>query len=297
MTPLEAALARRLAREPASARTLAPLQSQYLALATCIAAQAGGGRALTVGLNGAQGSGKSTLAGLLRELLEEGQGLRTVVLSIDDFYATRAERQALAASVHPLLATRGVPGTHDIELARRALLQLRDLRVGERLTLPRFIKADDDRAPDGEGSVCEGPVDVVLFEGWCVGTPAQSASALAVPVNALESAEDPDGTWRRYVNEQLRGPYAELFGMLDRLVLLQAPSFEIVHAWRLEQEAGNAAQADKKSGAHVMSSTELHRFIAHYERLTRHALEVLPARADVVLALDERRQITAARYR
>lgn len=292
---LQAAFVRKLAREPALAALLVPLRAYYLALAEWVAQQAGRGRTLTVGLNGAQGSGKSTLVALLRDLLEDGPGLRTVVLSIDDFYATRAERQALARDVHPLLATRGVPGTHDIELARHALLRLRGLRRGQTLALPRFVKAQDDRAQPAAAAVCEGPVDVVLFEGWCVGTPPQDDAALAVPVNTLEATEDPDVTWRRYVNDRLRGPYADVFGGLDGLVFLQAPSFDVVHAWRLQQEAGNAAQV--RNGAHVMSSADLHRFIAHYERLTRHALHALPARADVVLALDNDRCITTARYR
>ena len=70
---------------------------------------------LIVGLCGAQGSGKSTLAAVLAALLRH-QGLPTAVLSIDDLYLTHAQRQQLGHTVHPLLRTRGVPGTHDIQL-------------------------------------------------------------------------------------------------------------------------------------------------------------------------------------
>jgi D-glycerate 3-kinase len=97
------------------------------------------------------------------------------------------------------------------------------------------------------------------------------------------------------VNAQLAGDYAQLFARLDRLVLLKAPGFEVVHGWRLEQEAENAAATP--GGAHVMDSAALERFIAHYERLTRHALRVLPSRADVVLELDAERRVRAAHYR
>lgn len=266
----------------------------HVALAAWCAAQARPGRALVVGINGAQGSGKSTLAALLRQLLEHGPGLRPVVLSIDDFYLTRAEREELARRVHPLLMTRGVPGTHDVALARRTLERLRELRQGERLSLPRFIKAQDERAPERDWPECTGPVDIVLFEGWCVGTPPQGADALATPVNTLEAEEDADGRWRAHVNAQLATAYATLFALLDRLVLLRAPGFEVVHGWRVEQEAGNAAAV--AGAAHVMTPSAVRRFIAHYERLTRHALRVLPARADVVLELDERRAVVASRY-
>jgi D-glycerate 3-kinase len=283
----------RLHGGPPALSSRGPGSPEHLALATWIAGQARPGRALVVGINGAQGCGKSTLAARLQHLLEHALGRSTAVLSLDDFYLTRAQRAALARTVHPLLATRGVPGTHDVALAQRTLARLRELRQGESLRLPRFVKARDERAPEGDWPACSGPLDVVLFEGWCVGTPPQADDELAAPVNTLESDEDPEGRWRAYVNAQLATVYAPLFSMLDRLVFLRAPGFEVVHAWRLEQEAGNAAAAP--GAAHVMTSSALERFIAHYERLTRHALRVLPARADAVLGLDAQRRVTAAR--
>ena len=72
---------------------------------------------LIIGINGSQGSGKSTLADYLCTMLNERYQLRCVSLSLDDFYLTKLERQQLASQVHPLLETRGVPGTHDIPLA------------------------------------------------------------------------------------------------------------------------------------------------------------------------------------
>ena len=74
-----------------------------------------GGHPLVLGICGAQGSGKSTLAEALAERLER-DGLACAVLSLDDLYLTRAERERLARGVHPLLATRGPPGTHDTSL-------------------------------------------------------------------------------------------------------------------------------------------------------------------------------------
>src|SRR4026208_2618132 len=73
------------------------------------------GRPLIVGINGAQGSGKSTLCKCLEVLLVEHQQ-RGVTVSLDDLYLTRAERLEAAMDHHPLFATRGVPGTHDIAL-------------------------------------------------------------------------------------------------------------------------------------------------------------------------------------
>ena len=250
---------------------------------------------LVVGINGAQGTGKSTLAGVIREFLDL-LGLRSAALSLDDLYLPRAERLQLARTVHPLLATRGVPGTHDVALGIDLIERLRTLRSGDTVSLPRFDKARDDRAEAARWSVVSGPVDVVLFEGWCVGTPPQDEAALAQPVNALEANEDADGHWRRWVNERLAHDYARLFAPIDRLVFLHAPDFAQVFEWRRQQEADTARVAGS-SGSRLLNDTALRRFIGHYERLTRHALAVLPQRADVVVDLDADHRIAAIRYR
>lgn len=250
---------------------------------------------LVVGINGAQGTGKSTLAGVVREFLEL-LGLSSAVLALDDLYLPRAERLRLAETVHPLLVTRGVPGTHDVDLGLALLHRLKSLRADESVQLPRFDKANDDRAEAARSATVGGPIDVVLFEGWCVGTPPQDQAALAPPVNALEAGEDSDGHWRRWVNERLATDYAQLFAQVERLVFLRAPDFAQVFEWRREQEA-DTARISGSSGSRLLNDTALRHFIGHYERLTRHALAVLPQRADVVVDLDADHRIAAVRYR
>jgi D-glycerate 3-kinase len=272
-----------LARErlPASYAETVATVAVPLAGRVAAAARSGG---IVVGLCGPQASGKSTLTAVLARLLED-QGLRGAVLSLDDLYLTRAERAALGREVHPLLATRGVPGTHDVALGVQVLAEL---RAPGRTLAPRFDKAADDR---GEGAAFEGPADVVIFEGWCVGAIAQPATDLAEPVNDLERERDADGVWRAYVNAALAGPYRSLFDGLDLLVLLQAPGFEVVLAWRQEQERKLRERLAREGagGKRAMSDAEVAGFIAHYERLTRWILAEMPARADVVVALDAER--------
>jgi D-glycerate 3-kinase len=242
------------------------------------------GRAVLVGLCGSQASGKSTTAGRLAERLGR-QGARTIVLSIDDFYLTLRERRELAAKVHPLLATRGVPGTHDLASMAdtvRALLQARPDSI---TSLPRFDKASDDRVPRHAWPDFEGRPDVVILEGWCVGARPQAEPALIEPVNALEAREDANGRWRRYANACLGGGYADFFAGLDLRLMLRAPSFACVHGWRAEQEAG--LSRDSQMARPAMSDAELARFIAHYERLTRWILEDEPA--DLIADIDQRR--------
>ena len=241
------------------------------------------GPGFLVGLCGAQGSGKSTLTAVLAEMLHRA-GLSVAVLSLDDLYLTRAQRQGLASDVHPLLATRGVPGTHDIALGTQVISALSG--VGS-VALPRFDKALDDRVPQTDWPVVHGPVDVIVLEGWCVGARAEPADGLMTPVNDLERLEDPDLVWRSYVNQALDGTYRALFDQLDLLVLLAAPSFEVVVAWRQEQEAKLRARV--ADTGHVMSDEAVVRFVAHYERITRWILQDMPDRAEVVIHLDTQR--------
>jgi D-glycerate 3-kinase len=138
----------------------------------------------------------------------------------------------------------------------------------------------------------QAPVDVVLFEGWCVGARPQPPADLARPLNALERDEDPQGVWRAHANDALAGPYQALFDRLDLFVLLQAPSFEVVLDWRREQErklrerlAREGAGASKAMGDEAVA-----RFIAHYERITRWILAEAPGRADIVVRLDAQRR-------
>ncbi|NQE61272.1 kinase [Caulobacter sp. RHG1] len=237
-----------------------------------------------LGVCGAQGSGKSTLAEGLTERLT-ARGLRAATLSLDDLYLSHAERARLGEVVHPLFATRGVPGTHDVALGLRLLSAL---RAGQDAVLPRFDKATDD--PASTGAPVNGPLDVLIFEGWCVGARAQDDAALLAPVNALEAKRDPDATWRRFVNQALATDYADLFARIDRLVLLAAPGFEVVRDWRIQQEHELRARVGEE--ARTMSDDEIGVFIQHYERLTRHILSDMPAYADLTLRLDEKRRLT-----
>lgn len=240
---------------------------------------------VVVGLTGAQGTGKSTLATRLQQMLQNEFRIRTAVVSLDDLYLTAEERQAKAESVHPLLATRGVPGTHDVDLGLRVLRGLRRVRKGARVVLPSFDKATDDRRPKTEWGVWTGPCDLVIFEGWCVGARAQLPRELTEPVNALERDEDPVGKWREYVNHKLGGPYQELFRELDLLVMLRPPSLDRVYRWREQQEAELRDRAG--TARHVMSPPEVRRFVMHFERLTRFMLDEMPSRADAVVDLGD----------
>ncbi len=242
---------------------------------------------LVVGICGAQGSGKSTLCTALESSLGQA-GIAAATLSLDDLYLARAERQNLARDVHPLFATRGVPGTHDVELGLETITAL---ERGSPIPLPRFDKGRDDRAPMADWPRAPRTCRVLLFEGWCVGAMPQADAQLDAPVNRLESDEDPAAVWRRHANAALGGPYRQLFARIDLLVLLAAPGWRVVARWRDEQEdALRRAQA-----SHAMSPARLQRFIQHYQRLTDWILSEMPGRADLTVALGEQREVHTMR--
>jgi D-glycerate 3-kinase len=144
----------------AEADLLPLFDSLYLPM-SCWIAQRHTNKPLLLGINGAQGSGKSTLTKILKALLVKGFNKRVVTISIDDLYLCRSDRLQLAASVHPLLSTRGVPGTHDVLLAKTILSKLKS-NVNETISVPVFNKAKDDRADEIHWQTIDEPVDIIL---------------------------------------------------------------------------------------------------------------------------------------
>jgi len=264
------------------------LETLYLPLSSWVAQQHQSSP-VVIGINGAQGSGKSTLTDIVKHILIEGFQQRVVSLSIDDLYLTQAERLQLADDIHPLLATRGVPGTHDVELGVDILNHLKSAS-DKPIHIPVFNKAIDDRASESDWQSISGPVDIILLEGWCVGARACNVSALSEPINELERNQDSDGAWRNYVNKQLATTYRPLFNLIDRLIFLEAPSIEKVIEWRTLQEKKLVdSSANKKPD--VMSEQQIRQFIMYFERITRHSLETLPAIADITLKINDEHQV------
>jgi len=240
-----------------------------------------GSRVFVLGICGSQGSGKSTLSAILQDDLTS-RGLPTAVLSIDDIYKTKAERNAMAQSLHPLFATRGVPGTHDVSLALDALSALES---GNAAPVPRFDKAADDRAHPSAWGMAPADTRVLILEGWFVGCRPAQGEVDPTPLNALEATQDLDGKWRRLVEQALHNEYQVLFARIDALVLLAAPDFKDILGWRTQQE-----RQLHDEGRGGMSDDEVTVFIQHYERLTRRILAEMPGYADLVINLDQHRR-------
>jgi D-glycerate 3-kinase len=275
-------------RLPIAFETMA--KQVFVPLAESLIRQVQTGHApLLVGINGCQGSGKSTLTDFLVFFLKHHHGTQAIGMSIDDFYLTLTQRKALSQSIHPLLRTRGVPGTHDTGLMQQTLRKLivNDLPVA----IPRFAKASDDRTPADTWPTVSDPVQIILFEGWCVGAQAQTRTELTRPVNQLEATADANMAWRLYVNRQLSDQYQQVFALLDRLVMLKAPGFHSVKQWRIEQEERLAEQLERDGGsaAALMSRAQVENFIEYYQRITESCLRDLPGQAHDLIELNDQR--------
>ena len=179
--------------------------------------------------------------------------------------------------MHPLLITRGVPGTHDVGLGEKLLQQLAASEGS--VAIPRFDKLADDRFAQTDWTQAMLPLDLVILEGWCVGVRQQAEQDLERALNDLEKSEDSSGEWRGYVNTQIADYEQHLWPHLDRLIMLRAPDFEQVLAWRTRQEERLLAISGNRQST-FKDEAAIRRFISHYERLTRWMLKELPRRAD-----------------
>ncbi len=235
-----------------------------------------------IGLSGGQGAGKSTITEILKFILKKKYGLELCVCSIDDFYKTKLERKKMSKKVHPLFLTRGVPGTHDINLINKTLRNLKK-KIFKPVRIPKFDKSRDDRFKKNQWITIKKPPNIIIFEGWCVGARHQRKNFLKKPLNMIEKKYDRDIKWRTKVNNQLKKPYKKLFSKIDRLVYLKVPSFNHIFKWRLHQEQKLKLTSKNKN---IMSKSQIREFIMYYERITKNMMRDLPKISDLTIFLD-----------
>lgn len=239
-----------------------------------------------LGLTGLQGSGKSTWTTALYRALNDVYGLNTINLSIDDLYRDHAGLNRLQQNNpdNKLLRTRGQPGTHDEELASRFFESLRTVN-SEGISIPAFDKAryhgEGDRVPEEEWDrVPPGKlIDVVIFEGWCLGFRPLPISVIKAQwekdrfaaqneLGDLPIEPFPTRTLRDHSLEHLLAlnenvsRYCNTFtGLqhLDYLLHLDTNDLDNVYRWRIQQE--HALRQKRGTG---MSDDEVSRFVQGY---------------------------------
>jgi len=248
-----------------------------------------------VGLSGGQGSGKTTISSIISIILRKYFKLNVFVISIDDFYKTRKERYLLSKKVHPLLITRGVPGTHDANIMLDFFKRTKRKKF-KSLKLPKFNKAIDDRCNKNLWYLIKKRPDIIIFEGWCVGAKAEKTNTLKKSINSVEKFKDKELTWRRYVNRQLQSKYKKLYDQLNCLLYINSNNFGLLTKWRIKQEE-KLRLKNKRSNSHkIMSNKEVISFMQTYQRVTKNMLKTLPKYASIILNLNTNHQIKSVIY-
>jgi len=246
------------------------------------------GETLILGFSGGQGSGKTTATGILKIILKKFFKRSIHVSSIDDFYKALEDRNKISNKIHPLLKTRGVPGTNDINLVKNFFNIIKKKKF-KKIKIPKFEKAIDNRLEKKYWFNIKQKPEIVILEGWCVGARPQSNSLIRKPVNVLEKYEDRDLIWRKYVNEKLKNEYKKLFAMIDHFIFIKIPNFNMVFKWRFLQE--NKLRTRWHSKKKTMSSHEIKRFIMFYQRITLQMTKDLSKSASIVMLLKKNHEI------
>ena len=249
-----------------------------------------------VGLAGGQGTGKTTISSLIRIILIKYFKLKVFRISIDDFYKTRKERISLSKRIHPMLLTRGVPGTHDINMMLSFFKKVKNKKF-KRLKLPTFNKAIDDRSNKKSWYELNEKPDVVIFEGWCVGAKSEKNNTLKKTINSMEKTKDQKKIWRKYVNYQLKSKYKNLYSQLNCLIYLKAKNFNLLQKWRLKQERKLWIKSKIKSNSKIMSKGDVMNFMQTYQRITENMFRTMPKFASIVMHLNSNHQIKSTIYK
>jgi len=272
------------------------IKSFLIPVSFWIAKRANKKKPLMIGLAGGQGSGKTTISSILTLVLQKYFKLNVFKVSIDDFYKTRKDRKLLSKNKHTLLMTRGVPGTHDIDLILKFFKKVKSKKF-KSLEVPKFNKAMDDRCKKSLWYKLKSKPDVVIFEGWCVGARAQTNKQLKTPVNSLEKVYDQGIKWRSHVNNQLKTKYKTLFKQLDGLLYLKAKNFNLLRSWRLKQERKLWIQTKNKKNLKIMSSGDVINFMQTYQRITQQMFKDALKSSSIIMNLNSKHQIEKIRFK
>ncbi|CAN1234917.1 D-glycerate 3-kinase, chloroplastic [Linum perenne] len=207
-----------------------------------------------IGFSAPQGCGKTTLVSALAHLFDI-TGRKSATISIDDFYLT-AEDQGKLREANPgnaLLELRGNAGSHDLPFSVETLTSLCKMtKEGMKMKLPRYNKSayngKGDRADPSAWPEVEGPLNVVLFEGWMLGFKPR-------PVEDVQ-AVDPQ---LEIVNKNLEAYYDAWDKFVNSWAIIKIQDPSCVYQWRLQAEI-----AMREAGKPGMTDEEVKDFVSRY---------------------------------
>ena len=241
----------------------------------------------TIMIAGSQGSGKSTLSLIIKKYFQKFYSKNVVILSIDDFYLSSYQRKKLAKKFKTnLFETRGVPGTHNFKLLYETIDQL----IGKKFPVysPTFDKVTDNTKKYKRKI---SRADLIILEGWCVGSKTIDTKYLNQNINELEKNKDQNLIWRTAYNNFL-DDYQKIFNKFNYYVFIKLPNWENVINWKYKQElALRSLSNDNKL------KKKLYKFIQYYEKLSKWMSMTTPSYCNVLISLDKNQSIKNITYK
>ncbi len=235
-------------------------------------------------ISGSQGCGKTTLLKLIKNNFKNFYNIDPLCISLDDYYLTKKQRNDLSKRIHPLLETRGVPGTHATEKITK-MIQLFDKKKYP-IKIPKFDKLNDDRMPFSQ--IIRSKKNMIFLEGWCCGCPPISNSFLQKNLNNIEKT-DSEYIWRKYYNKKLKKEYRLIFKHFEYLIYFKIPSFNCVLKWRIKQE--KRLKLTKKKNTNYMNKKEIINFISYYEKITTWMMKNTLSKSDLTIKINKNQKI------
>ena len=235
-------------------------------------------------ISGSQGCGKTTLLKLIKNNFKNFYNIDPLCISLDDYYLTKKQRNDLSKRIHPLLQTRGVPGTHATGKITKTL-QLFDKKKYP-IKIPKFDKLNDDRLSSSQ--IITSKKNMIFLEGWCCGCPPLSNSFLQKNLNKIEKA-DSEYIWRKYYNKKLKKEYKLIFNHFEYLIYFKIPSFDCVLKWRIKQE--KRLKFNKKKNINCMNKIEIKDFISYYEKITKWMMKNTLSNSNLIIKINKNQKI------
>ena len=241
----------------------------------------------TLMIAGSQGSGKSTLSLLIKTYFKKFYKKDVVILSIDDFYLSSFQREKLAIKLKTnLFHTRGVPCTHNLKLLIETVDKLKRNKFP--VYIPIFDKVTDNKKKHNRKI---NKADLIILEGWCVGSKPIDPLYLKKNINDLEKINDPDMIWRTAYNQSLV-EYQKLFNKFNYYIFIKLPNWQYVINWKYKQELGLRSL---RSDNHLKKKLFL--FIQYYEKLSKWMSFTSPEICNALITLDKNQKTKKILYK